>query len=342
MAAGADDDFRSRFALAPGAPQFEIWFCVIADPRARRALWLRHTLLRRDRGAALAVTWATHFDAAAPARHAVGARTHALSECDLAALPYRFADQRLEPAHWTGAAPTDRGPLRWDLRFEAPFPPHGYVPRWLMHAGIAQTKSVVVAPFARVCGNYRLGDEAFALDDAPAVANHLWGTRRVERLVWIFVPAFDDEGADCALEMVWVKPSRFVPAFTLVSLREGVALRHGDSILRALRGRAAIDFPRVRLEGALGAARVSLAAALDAGQVTRYVYRDPDGTPRYIEHSDVGSVECALREPDGRTRVLRCARGAAVEFHGMAQWSARAYLDPYGAGASDAAAAQLR
>src|SRR5206468_64270 len=35
------------------------------------------------------------------------------------------------------------------------------------------------------------------LDGAPAVQKHIWGTRRVEELYWLYCPRFDEEVAAC-------------------------------------------------------------------------------------------------------------------------------------------------
>ena len=283
---------------------FEIRFSVVADLRARRALWVRGTTLTRGNGGSVAVSWGALFDAHEPARHASGVA---------------LASPRCETERWTGAVPTARGELGWDLRYERRFEPHAYVPAWLERVGIAKTHSRVTAPFARVRGEYRLGGERFELEDGVGLQNHIWGTRRVDSLLWVFVPAFDD-APELGLEIVWVKPSRFVPAFTFVTLKRNGELVREAGVLAMLRGRALIEHPRMRI----AARGIELAAALDSRQVARYVYRDPDGAPRYIEHSDTGSVTCTI---DGVRH--ECRDLAAVEFHGTRPWSAESYLDPY-------------
>jgi len=285
-------------------PSFEIRFSVVADPRARRALWVRGTTLTRGDGRTICVAWGALFDAHHPDRHASGVAP---------------AAPRCDPGRWVGAVPTARGELRWDLRYEPRFDAHGYVPGWLERLGIAQTHSRVTAPFARVCGTYQSGQESFELEDGCGLQNHIWGTRRVDRLLWVFVPAFDD-APEVGLEAVWVKPSRFVPALTFAIVRRGATLSHRTSVPAMLRGRASIDFPRMKID----ARGLALDAALDPRQVARYVYRDPDGAPRFIEHSDTGSATCTI---DGERHV--CRDLAAVEFHGTRAWSGGDYLDPY-------------
>jgi hypothetical protein len=327
MSLSLHEAFAPRYPTDSLAPHFEIWFAVVFDKASRRALWIRSTTLQPMARSGLTprrVLWASLFDAEDPTRHRSAAEAQPLS----ASPPEAFG-----PARLAGRIETPQGPLGWDLMARSRHAPEDYAPRALqgrLAQALAGTHSVCCLPFAAFDGSLEADGETRTVRDATGLLTHIWGTRRVERLVWTFVPAFDGDGADVSLEAASVRIHPFLPPLTFVQLVDRGQLVRDASLRSALQGTLRLSYPGFELSARAGPYRISIRSRLDERQVTPYLYRDPDGRPHHVEQSDTGTVECRLQLP-GRERELRCTAFAAVEFHGPSPWSARSYLDPYAA-----------
>lgn len=185
--------------------------------------------------------------------------------------------------------------LAWDLEFRHKLEPTGHLPRWLEKTPI----------------------------------NHIWGTNRVSELFWTFVPKFDDDPDDWSMEIVTVRPQPFTPTLTFVTLlKRGIPI-HQHSIFRSLRSSTKIEYPKLHFKTRLDDYEISVESEMDKDQIAGYIYRDPDGSPRYIEQSDIGNVKCVIRHRRKET-VLNAKQAAGVEFHGLRPWRKdHEYLDPY-------------
>ncbi len=64
LLATAPLDGNATHFRAPGQPHVESWFAKLVEPRGDRALWLKCTVLARDRAAAVAEAWAICSSAA--------------------------------------------------------------------------------------------------------------------------------------------------------------------------------------------------------------------------------------------------------------------------------------
>src|SRR3989449_1552413 len=152
---------------------------------------------------------------------------------------------------------------------------------------------------------------------------HIWGTRRVEELYWLYCPRFDEEVAAC-LEATAVRLRRRLGVPRLVPIwfrtansvldRYGLASLAGNRV--EVRGPTRLEF---RSTSATRSLRVE--AWCDPRTLAGYVYRDPAGWDVHVAQSDVASVALELRRrthplaPWGPARRLTCSEGAALELH---------------------------
>ena len=152
---------------------------------------------------------------------------------------------------------------------------------------------------------------------------HIWGTRRVEELFWLYSPSFDEE-VDACLEATAVRLRRRAGAPWLVPIwlrtahrvldRCGLASLAGNRV--DVRGPAHLEFRSTSATRSLRAE-----AWCDPRTLAGYVYRDPAGWDVHVAQSDVASVALELRRrthplaPWGPARRLTCTEGAALELH---------------------------
>lgn len=319
------DAFRPQIATGPG---FEIWFAVCIDSASRQAIWVRYTLFRPAAGCGLpasGMVWASFYDAHHPELHCAGVERVDLASVAISASELRFPQGRLSSDTLIGSIVTPLGPLAWNLKLQQRHRPVKYAPVQLENLGIAKTKAVIASPFALADGEVRLGDRSFAFARAGSLLTHLWGSRHIEELYWLFVPHFEGDDEGWQVEVVSVRPSAFLPAFTFVVLtRKGQLIV--NSVFAALSARLRPAYPKISFVVKAGELRLALDCHLDAEQITRYAYTDPDGARRYICHSDTGGVSCRIATRQGERLLI--AQTAAVEFHGMRPWDPGFYLDP--------------
>jgi 2-keto-4-pentenoate hydratase/2-oxohepta-3-ene-1,7-dioic acid hydratase in catechol pathway len=301
------EDDRPRYR--DQRPWFEIWFAVVIDADRARAAWIRQTLLVPAEGPSRATIWAAWFDANAtpPAR----ARKRIL---ELSAVRAGTGDILVHHDDCTlgyGRANGRCGELGWNLTWSGGEVDEATLPEWLP----APTHARALAHEADATGTVTVGDAPFEVH-GRAIAMHLWGTKRVPTLQWIWAPHLgDDAASDDALEM------------TAVSLQSQFSL--GLSSLRidgahALRGRpASAAYPTGLVTATVAGLRelVHVRAWAEPDEMVGYAYRDTDGRDLMIAQSDAGSahVEVWRRTLPGApwkpAGERHCRGGVAVEIH---------------------------
>jgi hypothetical protein len=310
-----------------GQPGFvEIWFLVLFDPDSETACWLRYTILSpADGSPARATVWAAWFDALSP-RPAVGMKAihplEAWNAGDAGRFAIRIADSTLEHGRCRGAV----GRLAWDLTFTPNERTAEREPALLRALPLPMQ---VERPNAdvRFHGTITIDGMPHRLAGAPGLQTHLWGTRRVEELLWVYCPAFEEDPT-ARLEAASARLDRRLPGGLPAPWMTPVWWRTRE-------GEMAPGLPRFLTDRVTRVG--STAIEIDAGSVTRairarawcdpeelvgYVYREPDGRELYCAQSDIARCEAELRErrhPLESWRTvgrLTSRHAAAVEFHG--------------------------
>ncbi|MEQ9363870.1 MAG: hypothetical protein RIF32_06495 [Leptospirales bacterium] len=345
------------------APGYEIWFAVIHDPVERLALWLRYSRYVPKGGdkPAQAILWASLFSATDSARHSFNARSVPLEAASFAGGRITIDTNAagggspavLGPDYIVGEIKTPSGNLRWDLELLHDFAPYVHGPERL--AKVSRTHSVVVSPFGRARGTLRLGTaKVLKLKDARTMFTHIWGADRVPELYWCYAPflaggarpgaaspgsgksgsAGRSSGSSVAsisaVEAIYVKPSALTPAVCFGTALTGEGrIIHDHALTRGVFGGNKFDYPKQHFRLSFDGQRVEVAAAMNQKQKTGYIYRGADGAPFFIVQSDVSSVECRMKNSEGRDSKFISPDFAAVEFHGAKPWPGVMYMDPY-------------
>ena len=300
------DRMAARWAGEPGF--FEIWFAVVFERAGSRAWWLRWTTFASQAGETRATIWAAAFEAGRPA--GAGKAFVAVDEV-------RAAVAALGRGAASGRVDTDAGPLAWELAFAGgDAPARG--PAWLERVP-APTRVAHVRAEARVTGTVRLGDGPMNRVEGVGAVKHIWGTRRVEELFWLYCPLLDDGGA---IEATGVRVRRDRgPRLAPVWLRARDVETTWWSPPGLFRRRVVPDGPgRLRVRAASATAYVVATATCDPQTLVGYVYRDPSGFDVYVAQSDVATCDvawCDRRHRLARWNEPRHTRGAraAIEFH---------------------------
>ena len=333
----SEEGNRVRWGGEPGF--FEIWFLVVFDPAAPRAWWLRYTTFAPapgQPGAARATLWAAAFDARAPIPACAGKRILPLSAYDAprgGAFRVRLAEAELGNDSARGACPVGGRPFAWDLYF-TPAEREAVRAPELLHRLPLPTNVSHANDGIRVNGWVALDGVRIPLERAPAVQKHIWGTRRVEELFWLYCPRLAGE-EDARLEATSARMRRDGGPPALTTLwAETVSGIHDRCGLSAMvqNGLERLGPTHVRWLSTGPLQRIVATAWCEPATLAGWVYRDPSGFDLHIAQSDVASCTLELEtraHPLARWRStsrLECVEGAALEFHAPEPLPGVAYI----------------
>jgi hypothetical protein len=322
----SEDGNRPRWRGQPGF--FEIWFLVVFDPGGGRAWWFRYTTFAPAQGEGRATVWAAVFDIAAPQPVRAG-------KTILPVEAYRSESSRFDIRIGSGAltngacrGDVDAGGHRiaWELRFTPAAYAVRRAPRLLDYLPLPTQVSHANADVS-FAGWVSVDGARHELSGARGVQKHIWGTRRVEELFWLYCPRFAED-ADARLEATAVRARRrFGAGLPVPALVPVWGRAAGDELdwceLPALLWNR-IDRPDVcelRVQAWWPTRVLTARAWCDPRTLAGWVYRDPAGWDVHVAQSDVASCEAEvatrphLFAPWRRTARLTVTQGAALEFH---------------------------
>ena len=313
-----------RWTGAPGF--FEIWFLVVFEPGAARAWWLRYTTFAPvpgQPGTPRATLWAAAFDTGASPPAVAAKAILPLAEYDRGGpdrFRIRLGPATLENGRAEGAVRSAAHAIAWDLRFTPAATAARRTPRLLerlpLPTRVAHANTdVACSGWVAVDGVRR------ELRDAPAVQKHLWGTRRVEELLWLYCPRFEGDPA-ARLEATAVRLRRRGVRLAPVWARDSEGEHDRCGLPAVIANHVETPHPGEIAVRAVSAKRAVTARAwCDPRMLVGYVYRDPHGWDVHVAQSDVASCELVLRTRPhplaawGSARRLVAPHGAALEIH---------------------------
>ncbi|HJQ84238.1 MAG TPA: hypothetical protein VKA21_09195 [Candidatus Binatia bacterium] len=322
---------RPRWDGRPGF--YEIWFLVVFERDARRAWWFRYTTLAPRAGAARATLWAAAFDFAASVP-ALGLKAILPAAAYAAESTPRFSvrlgDAELTNGTSRGAVDANGHRIAWDLRF-TPAPHAAHRAPALLDRLPLPTHAAHANGEVPCSGWVSVDGARHDLGRGVAVQKHIWGTRRVEELVWLYCPQLD--GALAGVEATAVRPRRRDPALTTVWLATDDGTVDATGVPAVLGSRLIAARPeRVEIVGTSFLRRLRVVARCDPRTLVGWDYRDPAGWDVHVAQSDVASctVDVEARShplaPWRAVRTLRCDGGAALELHGLEPLQGVRYL----------------
>jgi hypothetical protein len=195
---------------APSVPLraalYESHYLTATDPAGGRALWLRHTALKRPGEQARSTVWVTWFQrpGGRPRAFRVTA-AEPLSDPDGAWARSPLGE--LSPAGASGAI---KG-AAWSLAWEAPIAEVPYLPaRWLYDRPLPRSNGAALIPSATVHGTITLdGEEPVSVDGWDLMAGHNWGSEHAPHWTWTHAGGLEDDRSgwfDLALARVKIGP----------------------------------------------------------------------------------------------------------------------------------------
>lgn len=311
------------------AGHFEIWFVVAIDLEAPRATWVRYTTFSPLDGPARAAVWAADFDARRTPSAIWAKSTHAIDAYAAATERFsvRIGESEIRHGHCQGAVASAGHRIAWDLDFSVGNAPVRRTPAVLEQVRMATT-AVHACADAPVTGWIETDGERRQLTAGKAVQMHLYGTRRVDNLSWIWAPALDDGQA--TLEVISAQMRRPLagmrgPHTTSVFLRHGDELEDLTQLPDALLPSTSSPAPGVldvTWTGVRRALRIRGYAPVES--YAGWVYKNPAGRELHVAQSDIATcvVETYRRgHPLGKWKPqarLISRQRAAVELHGYA------------------------
>lgn len=310
---------------------FEIWFFVVFDVEAKQAYWLRYTTFSPGKGVqdeARATVWAATFDAnmsqsvAAKAIHPIDAYL-----ANPARAQVQIGESSFDEDSCRGHV-ADRGhSLSWELTFAPAARPAQRAPWFMDHRIPLPTHVLHANSEVEFTGSLLIDGQLRKLRRAPGLQKHIWGTRRVDELFWLYCPHFAED-ARARLEATAVRPrTRLlerieVPRLTpmWIQTAEGASNLFGASHMLTNRVRHDDDVSLCFHSHSL-TRRARAEASCDRESLVGYVYRDPAAHDLYVAQSDIASCVLTLRSrphafaPFGPERRFTADRCAALEFH---------------------------
>jgi hypothetical protein len=302
-----------------GAGFVEIWFLVVFHPPTESALWLRYTTFAPARGAARAIVWAAWFDARTPERPIAIKAFYPAQSGQGDRFGIRIGPCVLEQGYVAGAVAGGGRRLVWDLTFIPAERPAESEP-WLLRSLPLPVR--VSRPNADTifAGTIAVDGVARRLEASPGLQAHIWGTRHVEELSWLYCPAFAEDPS-ARLDAASARLDRNVlgpipgPWLTPVVWRSAEGYVALTGVVQTLRSRVVACGPAA-LELRAASARHSITARAWCApeSLVGYVYRDPDGRELHVAQSDIASCEVEV-VTRGRRQRLTSRHTTAVEFH---------------------------
>ncbi|MGZ6604245.1 MAG: hypothetical protein ACXVFO_15510 [Solirubrobacteraceae bacterium] len=311
---------RPRAPAAPvGAAVYESHYLTAAAPGGGRALWLRHTALKRPGEAAHPTAWLTLFDVTAPAPRALRV-TAPESVTDPGRAWWRSSLGEMGPGGARGEMSDPRGAsglaqARWELTWRPRSGELAYLPaRWLYDRAVPRSNGAALVPAGRASGRVVVDGEEVSIDGWEAMVGHNWGSEHPHEWCWLHAGGLADDA------LGWID-------LALVRIRIGpVVTPWIASGAIELEGRRWTPAPMRRVACARAGERTAVAVALSP-RATLHVttaaprhatvtwdYASPRGPGRTVDNCSVADARLQLTRT-GRTGTLSVTGVVAVE-HG--------------------------
>lgn len=321
---------RANLPSWKGDPgHFEIWFLVVFDAADRAATWLRYTTFSPTSGTPQAMLWAADFDSQRAPTTIWGKQIFDATAYRAASDHFEITigDARLRHGHSTGVVASGDHAIHWDLHFQPSEAPVRRTPALLEQVGLA-TQAVHACTDAPCTGFVEVDGVRRNLTTAVVAQIHLYGTRRLDELGWIWAPRLTGL-SNATLEVTSVRThyrslrALRAPRVTSIFYRHDDELDDLTQMPDAMRPTVETPAPGVLAvahTSALRAVRIRSFAPL--ASFAGWAYRNPTGEDLYVAQSDIAStyVETFTRRHPFAVWQPRTAGWAyahsALELHG--------------------------
>jgi hypothetical protein len=316
----AEDYNCARFRPGGSGGLYESYFLRANHPQRPLAFWIRYTVFspKGRPEEAIGELWAAYFDGERGRNFAAKSEVP-VDRCSFSAraLAVKIAQSELTGNALTGSAGQGPACISWDLAYGAGMPPLFALPAGKYKGSFPKAKTLVGMPLARFEGVLRVGAETVRIEDWTGSQNHNWGSRHTDAYAYGQVAGFDNApGSFLEVASARLKVGPFwTPLLTPLVLRHEGREYAFNTVLQALRARAAYDYFAWRFKSRNGPVEIEGEIAAPAGAFVGFRYYNPPGGLKYCINSKIAS--CTLRLRDCRAskpETLHTAARAAFEI----------------------------
>jgi hypothetical protein len=297
------------------AGTYEAWYVTVSDPAKRQGYWIQYTSFNPSPGVeveAHCALWGFYFDHDDPSANWGAKASFPLGTLQLQSRPFvlRIEDALLMRKGCSGEIDSERGRMRWDLRWdsrEAPFPFLG--PPWHMLSAVA---NIGAQPAIKVSGRIEINGKVVHLENAPGGQQHTWGSHRALEWNLGFASGHD----------FWVDGStsrvRSPLGGELVGTALGLHAREHrflyNSPVHVLSTRGPIAAESWTADARLGSRHLHVAVTPRRSDLIGVTFQDPKGGSRVCYHTEVADLEVRLTQGDEVLARIRRPASAAFEY----------------------------
>lgn len=273
----------------------ESYVLKITDPRKGVALWIRYVLVAPVEGDPFAELWGIAYNGAGRGKHIAIRETLPFELVRLDSDPFAFQVGRaILTNHGARGRIEDRElRLGWVLDWEPCEESFLHFPMRAFYDGaFPPTKILAPNPDLRVSGEVLFNRKRIELVDAPAIQEHMWGTRYSLGGVWAHCNTFVEEPGvifegfvDQPRKMGPLEPNLSVFRF-VVDGEEYVA----NGVYQMLTTRSRYDTGGWFFEVTCGDRRFEGTIEAPFNRMVGLAYRDSDGQPVYGYHTKIADM----------------------------------------------------
>lgn len=327
---------RARFPDIPRSEgHYESFYLKASDPLGGRAIWVRHTILKRPGEEPTGAVWMTYFDASRgpprAAKQQFGSERISTPEDSYV----RIGESEIGPGWARGGISAKGVAASWGLRFNDRHEPLQYLPsEWMYRRAIPRTKLLAPHPGALFDGTIELGDERIDVTAWPGMVGHNWGSEHAERWVWIQGTGAAGAGPSDYLDFAagrvrigpltvpWIANGQLVLDGETYRLGGLGRIRGTKLEAGATRCRFTVPGDAITLEGSVGA---------PAERFVAWLYSDPSGGTHHALNCSISDLEFRVHRPGRPSVDLSLEAGAAYEY-GSRDTDHGIPLQPFGDG----------
>jgi len=324
----SEEDALVRFDDAGKGPHVESLFLKVNLSDAR-ALWLKVTFLRRTFGAKESVieAWAIAFNLSAPGAdpHVALKQSWAPSEAEIApnCLYIRVGDVELAHGRATGTL-TDGvtgDTIGWDLAYTCEPEGFHHLPYpWMYEGSVPKSKANSPQIDSRFTGTVSVNGKKTAIEDAPGMLGHNWGSQHAEDWTWAHCNRWTGiegvvfEGVTSKVKM----GPMTTPRLTVLHVRIPGERITMNGIRQLVGSKSRPEGLRWAFAGQRGDRRIQGWFSAPAERFVGVDYHDPDGQIAHCLNTKIADGELAVygRGANGWEQLLAatCDRSAALEI----------------------------
>lgn len=313
---------HDRFVAATQPGIYESHYLKATSPDAERALWIKHTVLRRTGGDGVGEFWAVRFRRGHPP--------------DVCKREVPFDALALDP----GGIALDCGPIglrpdrargtiaraAWDLRLSDAGPPLVHFPYAAMYTGGFPKKKILTpAPNLRFDGTFHWGDDRWALDGWRGLRGHNWGTEHAWAYAYGSCNSWDDGDPRRAVDGFTAKVRIAGRPTPWMSVVVGASPKVAKNQVRHWFGAGEVSERHWRVAHTRSRVPVELEFVADPAEYAGLRYLHPSGAESYCYNSKRASVryqvgDAVYTSRAGELEVLFAEPIRGVPLHPTPDW----------------------